>query len=309
MLAKPHSRILRPLLLLVGLLAAPSGSGAAAQPAPDPLVAADAQGTPRGVEQIPPRPAAAMTGSKFIRSETGISGGPREDAIRHQIVSGNVPGFLRNLVPVPLALRRGDRTARATIWVTPDYLAIGSDADFVRVPMNFHTAAAIARTFGMTLPTRRMVDAIYAAAKVKLSPSPMPPTSAMTTTRYFAAHNQTIEEQRSGYTLGDLIAGHKKDLVLTGLLKKRPLPVAIYGWHQRNSQPIQPLSIVHGAAYADYSHGVRLVSRLAVVDGKVLDIFEVLRDPERARILTLEGSIAEPSRLLAPTAPARAPAK
>lgn len=303
--AKSLSRVLLSLLSVLGPLAVPSGGGALTQEAPDLLLAAAAAGTRIAADRIPARPDDALPGSKFISRETGISGRPREDAIRYQITRGNVPESLRNLVPVTLTLQQASPPIRATIWVTPDYLAIGSDADFVRVPMSFYTAAAIAQTFDMTLPTRRMVDAIYAAATVKLPPSPMPPTSAMTTTRYFAAHNQTIKKQRSGYALGDLIAGHKKDLVLTGLLHKRPLPVAIYGWHRRNGQPIQPLSTVHGAAYSDYSHGVRLVNRRAVVDGKVVDIFEVLRDPSRARIFTLEGSIKEPSRLLASPPPGR----
>jgi hypothetical protein len=58
---------------------------------------------------------------------------------------------------------------------------------------------------------------------------------------------------------GVLLAGHKKDLVLTRKLATRPNRVAIYGWHQLSGEPIQPVSTVHVAEYADYSHGVRLI--------------------------------------------------
>jgi hypothetical protein len=48
--------------------------------------------------------------------------------------------------------------------------------------------------------------------------------------------------------------------------------VAIYGWHRSNGDPIQPLSTVHGEYYADYSHGIRLVSRTAYVNGRAVDL-------------------------------------
>jgi hypothetical protein len=46
---------------------------------------------------------------------------------------------------------------------------------------------------------------------------------------------------------------------------------------------------VHGAGYADYSHGIRLVSQKVLMDGKLLSIFDVLKDPELASLLSDEG--------------------
>ncbi len=77
---------------------------------------------------------------------------------------------------------------------------------------------------------------------------------------YLERHQQRIDEQRFGLPLGELISGHKKDLVLSNRLRQLPDRVAIYGWHRAPGDPIQPLSTVHGARYVDYSHGVRLVS-------------------------------------------------
>ncbi len=59
-----------------------------------------------------------------------------------------------------------------TYYVTPDYLGIGSDADFVRMPMMPGTAQQIADLFQCILPARKMVNDIYAQAQVKLAPYP-----------------------------------------------------------------------------------------------------------------------------------------
>jgi hypothetical protein len=51
------------------------------------------------------------------------------------------------------------------------------------------------------------------------------------------------------------------------------------------------LSVVHGARYADYSHGVRLVSTTAFVDGKPTSIFDLMRDERFAGVLSDEGPL------------------
>jgi hypothetical protein len=87
--------------------------------------------------------------------------------------------------------------------------------------------------------------------------------------------------------------------------------IAIYGWHREAGEPIQPLSTVHGANYADYSHGIRLISEWALINGKLESVRDLLRDPSTAGILSDEGPIDLNSRLLAaqldtsPIAPAR----
>src|SRR5205085_10115056 len=57
--------------------------------------------------------------------------------------------------------------------VMPDYLSIGSDADFVRIPMTPYTAQAFCDAFGFVLPTRKMVNDIWAAATTHLDPRPL----------------------------------------------------------------------------------------------------------------------------------------
>ena len=115
---------------------------------------------------------------------------------------------------------------------------------------------------------------------------------------YLQEHQRRIDEQRRGLPLGDLISGHKKDLVISERLLERPGRVAIYGWHRRIGDPIQPLSTVHGEAYADYSHGVRLVSETVVVGGRPRSIYEALEDPALAPALTYEGVLPDARRLM-----------
>jgi hypothetical protein len=76
-----------------------------------------------------------------------------------------------------------------------------------------------------------------------------------------------------------------------------PGRLALYGWHRGPSAPIQPLSLVHGARYADYSHGIRLVATTAFVDGLPRSIFEVLRDPALSTALSDEGPIGRATEL------------
>ena len=58
-----------------------------------------------------------------------------------------------------------------------------------------------------------------------------------------------------------------------------------------DGQPIQPLSTTHGDWYADYSHGVRLVGKIMLIDGEPRKVAEVLRDPELSPLLCDEGAL------------------
>jgi hypothetical protein len=243
---------------------------------------------------IPSRSSEDLTGSQFAQYVSKMSSRDREEAILEEISKGNLPEFLRKLVPVELhsELANG-QSFTATIFVTPDYLAIGSDSDFLRIPMDLHTAAAVAERFGFILPTRKMVDAIYMQARYHLTPQPLPAGPQMRSTEYYSTHNQMIENQvhAMGAPLGALISGDKKDVVMSNRLTMYVGRIAIYGWHRAPGQPIQPLSTVHGANYADYSHGIRLISEWALVNGKLQSIRKLLQDPATAKVLSDEGPI------------------
>jgi hypothetical protein len=151
------------------------------------------------------------------------------------------------------------------------------------------TAQRIADRLGCVLPTPKMVDDMYAAAAIKLDPSPIPPTPAMTTVPVFIQHNETLRDQRKGRPLGALVAGHKKDVVIANRLFAAPGKVAIYGWHKRGGIPIQPLYTGHVATWVDYSHGIRLVRRRLIANGASTTVEAVLADPDLAPLLSNEG--------------------
>jgi hypothetical protein len=241
-----------------------------------------------------------MTGSEFAKAIAEKHGPGREQAIEEQFLEGNVPDFLKQLKPVRMGGQLGNgKTVHVTIFVTPDYLAVGSDKDFLLMPMALHTALKVAAACDCTLPTRKMVDAVFRQSDVHLTPEPMQAGPAMRTTAYYVAHDGTIKQQRrsAGAALTALISGHKKDVVLSNRLLHNPGRIAIYGWHRQSGDPIQPLSTVHGSAYADYSHGIRLVSDTVLVDGEARSIYNVLEDPELSGLLTYEGPIKGARRL------------
>lgn len=247
--------------------------------------------SPRLAGDIPRRPRGAAGGAAVM---AGLgSGGGRDSAIVREALAGNIPDFLRQLQPVRFTGLAGGRQTEIVICVTPDYLAIGSDRDHVRTPLGLPAALRIADAFDMMLPTPRMVDAIYAQADLRLSPRPMTPGPQMSSTDYFLRHDATVDAQfaRAGGRPGILVAGHKKDLVIANRLGRAPGRVAIYGWHRGNGNPIQPLSTVHGEYYADYSHGIRLVSRTAYVDGRAVDLRTLLTDGTYAGLLNSDGPL------------------
>lgn len=256
---------------------------------------------PRLADDIPRRGRGAADGSAVMARLGNGSGGNRDGAVVQEALSGNIPDHLRALQPVTFGGVAGGRQTQITICVTPDYLALGSDGDHVRVPMGLPAALRIADGFNMMLPTTRMVDAIYAQADLRLSPRPMEPTSQMSSTDYFVRHDRTLDGQmaEAGGRIGHLVAGHKKDLVLANRLSSAPGRVAIYGWHRSSGSPIQPLSTVHGEYYADYSHGVRLVARTAYVNGEARDLRELLTSGTYAELLNSGGPLSSSTIRLA----------
>lgn len=233
----------------------------------------------------------------------------RDSAIRDELMAGNLPRFLRHLQPVSWSTQLpGGDSVHLTLCVLADYLSVGSDQDFLLVPMGLTSALAVAARFGFTLPTRRMVDLIYRQSTVHMAPQPLPAGEQMRSTDYLRRHDALVKQQRATFDAGPdaLTAGDKKDLVLSARLWSQPGRVAIYGWHKGVGAPIQPLSTVHGAQYADYSHGVRLVSDVVFVNAQPRSIFAVLADPQLASLLSDEGPLPRAADLLGAT-PAASP--
>lgn len=277
-------------------VATPTGDAGGQSPMAPPAVGSP-QSTPDLrpfiAEWIPRRAPHAMSGSAFAAATKGWSARRRQEAALTELRAGNVPSFVRRFVPVELEyVAPGRRWIEATVWVSTDYLAIGSDTDYLHIPLDRPGAFALARSLHCMLPTRKIVDAISEQADVHLSPRPLPPGPRMSSNDYYVRHDEIIRKQLAGRPPSGLVTGHKKDLVVSNRLLGRDR-VAIYGWHRLNGEPIQPLSTVHGARYADYSHGVRLVYDVVAIDGEFLSIYDVLGDPALGSVLSYEGHIAK----------------
>jgi hypothetical protein len=253
-------------------------------------------------QDIPARATQARGASEFIAAVAGLGDHERDAAIRRELLAGNLPRFMRQVLPATLnAQLRDGRSVQLTLCVLADYLGLGSDSDFLLVPMGLDSALTVAAKFGFMLPTRRIVDLIYRAADVRLLPQPLPASDRMRSTAYLQQHDALVEQQRAalGAAPGALTAGHKKDLVLTERLWQQPGRVAIYGWQRADGTPIQTLSTVHGARYADYSHGVRLVSQTMFVDGRPARLLDVLADAQLGPLLSDEGPLPQAAHWLA----------
>lgn len=245
---------------------------------------------------LPARAQNALSGSQFWDAMEGKTIEQREQAIQQEILAGNIPDHLRQYKTIEVSARGKDgQMHTAQVNVMPDYLAIGSNDDYVLVPMRTKTAQAIANATGSTLPTRKLVNDIYKNSEVKLAPRPQKPGPQMMSTPYLEKHDKTVQAQRqkSGARAGQLISGHKKDLVMTNRLNHRPNKMAIYGWHLTNGKAIQPLSTYHFDGYVDYSHGARLIAPQVVVDGVTMNTKDVLKDPNLVALLSDEGVIAD----------------
>jgi len=253
--------------------------------------AAPARGEVATTRPLPPRAAGARGGRDVLREVAALPLREREVRLVAEIAAGNVPPFLRKLVPVTITREGRDGVRRQVLYhVTPDYLAVGSDRDFARVPLTPAAAQEIADRHGFALPTRLMVAQIHARAELQLEPRPLgEPRQAVTT---FLAHDDLIEAQRAGQRLGLLVSGIKKDVVVTPGLVAQPDRVAIFGWFRPDGDPIQPLYLGHRATYVDYSHGVRLVSPTVEVDGERIPLADVLADPVLHALLSDEGMLA-----------------
>jgi hypothetical protein len=250
---------------------------------------------------IPARSANAVTGSRFVQELEAamiVDGSDvrpigfdieRDELILDQVAAGNIPQFMRIVQAVKLS-------ERVTIYVLPDYLCVGSDDDYVLVPLNPMTAQRICDRFKATLPTRKMVDGIWREAALQLEPKPWGPPydASMMSTDRFSQHSQRVVDQfkKEGGQLGTLVGGHKKDVVLSlAVQAPQELKVAIYGWHKKDGVPIQGPGIqatAHEITYRDYAHGIRLVSLLCKVDGKDMTVTDVLKDPSLVPLLSDE---------------------
>ena len=230
------------------------------------------------------------TGSGFYQQAISYNWKQRDSLATALFLQGDVPDFYKGFVRIKSSFTDSlKQDHRIEYVVAPDYLSIGTNEDWARVPLTPMAAQAIADSLHCFLPTRKMVNEIYEQSKVKLAPVPMYAFRDSSVTMW--QHHLIIEGQRQGRK--GLIAGIKKDVVISNVVIQHAKSnrVAIYGWHLLNGKAIQPLYAGHVNWYVDYSHGIRLIKRTVKVDGKKMDYQAVLNNPLLRGLLSDE---AEP---------------
>jgi hypothetical protein len=242
-----------------------------------------------------------MTGQEFMQALGTTKDDAREAMILKAILTDDqCPPFLDEYVSVQVTGLGHTLVYR----VAPDYLAIGTNDDYVLMPMYPTTAQKIADAWNCILPTYRMVNQIYGSSKIKLGAHPFDPAkNDNTANATYAAVNAKIAADRlvalkaGGWspTPGPLAAGHKKDVIISRLIATHPNSVFIYGWFQAGN-PIQglPLFTGHSHHYVDYSHGIRMVDASAMLDGVAVDLRAVLANPSLCGLVSGEGPITSP---------------
>lgn len=252
------------------------------------------------VPALADKPTATLAGSDFMRRADTTAFWTLEDIIVETVTAGQVPDALRHFrkitftTPVVDSVEILRKKHKVEMWVLPDYVAIGTNDDFVRMPMGPLAAQRIADALDCTLPTPFMVDRIAEASEGHVDIFPFRPLGNRNSQPIvFQDSNNAINAQFKayGYEFGQFISGLKKDIVLTYkimTLTEYERNVAIYGWHHPDGRAQQPLFVRHGNFYVDYSHGVRLIYNKVKIDGVEYNIREILQSPELYRLLSDE---------------------
>ena len=255
----------------------------------------------------------ALTGHEFIQKVQDMGFWDMEEQTVAQILAGNVPSALKKFRKITYTVTIRHRYQSYTLegfpdgpvknethkykvemWVLPDYLAVGNDQDFVRMPMGPLAAQRVADSLYCSLPTTFLSDRIDEVSEGRIEIFPFRPVGDrnMKPLCFEDSNNAINALMRSkGLKFGQFVSGLKKDVVLTTRLENEPdyyRHVAIYGWFHPDGHPQQPLFIRHGNFYSDYSHGIRLIYRTIKIDGKEYDLRAVLEDPFLFRLVSKE---------------------
>ncbi len=177
--------------------------------------------------------------------------------------------------------------------------------------VNVHslTQQALADRLGALLLTAKAVDLIHEAARVRCKPGNRDVTfpgggTAMMSTQWMLDHSEHCYAQ--GLPAGVLVSGCGKDFVLTNRLEEPDHPSANYGMFH-NGKPLQPLGCAHNRLHTDYSQTARFMKRAAKLNGRPIDLVDLLSDPALACLLSSEGVIRVLRMVPAPSSPRPAP--
>ena len=289
---------------------------------------------------LPDRPEGCDGGKAFAEKLKGKSAEEAKKMILEELKKGNMPDFLREPAAITIVLP-GDKSV--TYYAMPDYLAVGSNDDYMLVPMSGDMAQEICREFQMVPPTAMMASDIHSLADHQFNAGDPDPSKNLTrpwasgnpptdTPDKWVEHNTDIArlKQDVGASPGELVSGHKKDIVMSDRVeqssaasassgKKDPFAhdrLGLYGpgysqneaernMEKQTGKDAPPMADAarHHPGYIDYSQGLRPVSAIVYVDSndgrgpQPMHISEALSgsDPDVVKALSGEGSMKSPT--------------
>jgi hypothetical protein len=231
----------------------------------------------------------SQTGDDFCQSIIGLMPGQhRDDLVMAKICSDGLPEFMKT--PVEITVSENGNILK--YYATPDYICIGTDSNYVRMPIMAKTMRALCDKMNMALSTRKMVNQVWNAAQAKMIPSPNGPpyTEVMGSITKLLENENRIRLQLENVSLGTLVSGIKKDVVNAKALTTAHDRLGIYGWIKKDSTPIQGLNCVsHNAQYVDYSQTLRGISRTMLLNGNEVDFYDIIKDQNLCSLISDEG--------------------
>jgi hypothetical protein len=252
----------------------------------------------------------------------------REQAIVAELSAGNMPDALLRWVKIEIEYKDKTRDLKGSIEVLPDYLCVGSNDDFVYVPLDAISAQLIADRFDVLLPTARICHLIYdktppknrikAIARDYYHPDEKRRIAkkgrGQMSSAAYLEHSAAIQAKMKSESIafGELVAGHKKDVIIAKASHARPDRLAFQGFYDKDEFPFhpcynsgtlnkacrkdEPTISKHHPRYADYSHGVRLVHPWMIVNGERKRVEDVLKDADLSHLISSEGPVV-PARV------------
>jgi hypothetical protein len=249
----------------------------------------------------------------------------REDAMVEQLLAGNIPSWLQQWVTVRVSLN--DASPDVTVRVLPDYLCVGTDDNYRHLPLDQQSAQRVADAFTAILPTAKICHAVWRRTPWERAIDAITlPTIRkkagrnfdQNSTAAYDAHSLAIQDEmkRKGITPGQLVAGHKKDVVLAAVAKQMPDMITFHGFYfgKYPAEPCYEAGNTPGPScnremptpahpegrghFSDYSQGVRLVHPQMKIDGTMHLVSDVLKDTKLSKLIA-EGPI-NPARVPAP---------
>lgn len=229
-----------------------------------------------------------MNGSELLLKISNVTGQAREQIIKEEIKENSLPAFFNSFFKI-IVEQDGNKLQ---YFVSKEYFCLGTDEDYLVMPVTPPTIKELLIKMNCSLPTPTMVKQIYKQAEIKLPARPQKPNKgeSITSSKLYSKIDTAIKKDRIklGAKLDFLVAGHKKDVVLTNLLTKQSNKnnVAIYGWWYDTGVMIQPLNANdHIISYVDYSHGLRFVQNDCILNDEKTTLQFIWNDPKLCLLL------------------------